>query len=61
MVNSDAIFQLHGTSKQKYSNFPSANDVLMRKITKWKPQVVFQYGFRSFKLQHRNTVNRLVQ
>ena len=32
----------------------------MMTITKFKPQVVFQYGFRSF-LQHRNTVNRLVQ
>jgi len=44
----------------KISYFASANDVLMTTVTKLKPQVVFQYGFRSF-LQHRNTVNRLVQ
>jgi len=44
----------------KSSYFASANDVLMTTITKLKPQVVFQYGFRLF-LQHRNTVNRLVQ
>ena len=44
----------------KSSYFMSANDVLMTTITEFKPQVVFQYGFRSF-LQHRNTVNRLVQ
>jgi len=40
--------------------FVSADDVLMTTITKFKLQVVFQYGFRSF-LQHRNTVYRLVQ
>jgi len=39
----------------KSSYFASANDVLMTMITKLKPQVVFQYGVRSF-LQHRNTV-----
>jgi len=44
----------------KSSYFVSADDVLITTITKFKPQVVFQYGFRSF-LQHRNTVNRLVQ
>jgi len=44
----------------KISYFVSANDVLMTTITKFKSQVVFQYGFRSF-LQHRNIVNRLVQ
>jgi len=44
----------------KSSYFASANDVLMTTITKLKPQVVFQYGFRSF-LQHHNTVDRLVQ
>jgi len=44
----------------KSSDFASANDVLMTKITKLKPQVEFQYGFRSF-LQHRNTVYRHVQ
>jgi len=44
----------------KSSYFASANDVLIATITKLKPQVVFQYGFRSF-VQHRNTVNRLVQ
>ena len=44
----------------KSSYFASANDMLMTKITKFQPQVVFQYGFRSF-LQHRNIVNRLVQ
>jgi len=43
----------------KGSYFALANDVLMTTITKLKPQVVFQYGFRSF-LQHCNTVNRLV-
>jgi len=32
----------------KSSYFVSANDVLMTKITKLKPQVVFQYGFHSF-------------
>ena len=37
------------------SYFVSADDVLMTTITKFKPQVVFQYGFCSF-LQHRNTV-----
>ena len=42
----------------KSSYFASANDVLMTKITKLKPQVVFKYGFPSF-LQHRNTANRL--
>ena len=36
----------------KSSYFVSANDALMTTITKMKPQVVFQYGFRSF-LQHR--------
>ena len=36
----------------KSSYFASANDVLRTKITKVKPEVVFQYGFRSF-LQHR--------
>jgi len=36
----------------KSSYFASSNDVLMTMITKLKPQVVFQYGFRSF-LQHR--------
>jgi len=40
--------------------FALANDVLMTTITKLKPQVVFQYGFRLF-LQHYNTVNRFVQ
>jgi len=40
----------------KSSYFASANDVLMTKITKLKPELVFQYGFRSL-LQHRNTVN----
>ena len=46
----------------KSSYFVLADDVLMTTITKFKPQVVFQYlyGFRSF-LQHRSTVNRLVQ
>ena len=45
----------------KSSYFALANDVLMTTITKLKPQAVaFQYCFRSF-LQHRNTVNRLVQ
>ena len=44
----------------KSSYFVSADDVLMTTITKFKAQVVFQYGFRSF-LQHRNTVNSLVQ
>ena len=44
----------------KSSYFASANDVLMTTIIKLKPQVVYQYGFRSF-LQYRNTVNRLVQ
>ena len=34
------------------SYFVSANDVLMTTITKLKPEVVFQYGFRSF-FQHR--------
>jgi len=37
----------------KSSYFASANDVLLTTIIKWKPQVVFQYGFRSF-LQHLN-------
>jgi len=36
----------------KSSYFASANDVLMTTITKLKPKIVFQYGFRSF-LQHR--------
>jgi len=44
----------------KSSNFVSVDDVLMTTITKFKPQVVFQCGFRSF-LQYRNTVNRFVQ
>jgi len=44
----------------KSSYFMSADDVLMTTITKFKPQVVCQYGFRWF-LQRRNTVNRLVQ
>jgi len=44
----------------KSSYFVSEDDVLMTTITKFKPQVVFQYGFRLF-LQHCNTVNRLVQ
>jgi len=46
----------------KSSSFVLADDVLVTTITKFKPQVVFQYlyGFRSF-LQHRSTVNRLVQ
>ena len=45
-------------SKSGY--FVSANDVLMTTITKFKLQIVFQYGFRSF-LQHPYTVSRLVQ
>jgi len=44
----------------KSSYFASANDVLMTTITKLKPQVIFQYGVRSF-LQYHNTVNRLLQ
>jgi len=44
----------------KSSYFASVNDVLMTTITKLKPQVVVQYGVRSF-LQYRNTVNKLVQ
>ena len=36
----------------KSSYFVSADDVLMTTITKFKPQVVFQYGFSLF-LQHR--------
>ena len=34
--------------------FASANDVLMTTITKLKPQVVFQYGFRSFLQLYNN-------
>ena len=36
----------------KSSYFAPASDVLMTTIAKLKPQVVFQYDFRSF-LQHR--------
>ena len=52
------IWCLGQVNKSGY--FASANDVIMTTITKLKPQVGFQYGFRSF-LQHRNTVNRLLQ
>ena len=38
--------------ESKSSHLESANDVLITTITKFKPQVVFQYDFRSF-LQHR--------
>jgi len=59
MVNSDAIFQLDGTSKQKELLCVSERRVndddyqieTASSIPVWLP----------FVLQHRNTVNRLVQ
>jgi len=39
-------------SKSNY--FALANDVLMTTITKLKPQLVFQYGFRFFAAQERH-------